>query len=64
MLEVASEKASNNIISLLDSDSERMRLDSAKEVLDRVGVVRPNPDTALQVNVFNKLKEDVDNFDI
>ena len=60
----ATEKASKTIVDLMDSDSELMRFNSSRDILDRAGVVKPDVSQAVQVNVFNKIKEDIDTFDV
>ena len=64
MLSASAIKASQTVIELMDNKNPRIQLDSATEVLDRTGIVKPDVSTALQVNVFNKLKEDSEEFGI
>lgn len=55
--------AADSVVNLMEkSDSERIRLDSAIEILDRSGIVKPQQN--VQVNVLNDLRKDKDSFDI
>lgn len=64
VLEASTNKAVQTVIELLDDKSSKIRLESANSILDRTGIVKQSPDTAVQVNVFNKIKEDKESFDL
>lgn len=47
---------------MMNSQSERIQLDSAIEVLDRSGITKPN--TQVQVNVLNDLRKDKEQYNL
>jgi len=55
--------AATTVTGLMSSDSERMQLDAATQVLDRAGIVKPST-TNVQVNVLNDLRKDKQGFDL
>lgn len=62
-MESASFVAATTVTGLMNSDSERMRLDAATQVLDRVGIGGKTANN-VQVNVLNQMRGDKDQFSI
>lgn len=57
------EDSANRILALVDSaTSENVQLNAAIEVLDRAGIVKPQQQNNIQVNVLNQLNKDKDSF--
>lgn len=47
-----------------EAESENIQLQAANSVLDRAGIVKPQPEQKTQINVFNAIKKDKEDFDI
>lgn len=59
----ASYDASEKLATLMkESKNERLQLDSATQILDRSGIVKPS--TNIQVNVLNDLRKDKETYDL
>lgn len=57
-LRVSSTKAAENFVSKIDSRNENVSMEASKEILDRVGVVKPsNTTNNVQVNIMQKIQE-------
>ena len=50
--------AAENFVSKIDSRNENVSMEASKEILDRVGVVKPsNTTNNVQVNIMQKIQE-------
>lgn len=59
------EVGANKLISLMkDAKSETVQLGATTEILDRAGIVKPQTQNNIQVNVLTQLNKDKDSFDL
>jgi len=57
--------SANEVIKIASAaKSDNTRLTANLEVLDRAGIAKPQTNNNIQVNVLNKLREDIKEFDI
>lgn len=57
-------KGAEKLVSLMDANSENVQLQASIEILDRAGIVKPQSQNNIQVNVLNQLSKDKDSFDL
>lgn len=60
----SSEDGADRLISLIDANSENVQLQASIEILDRAGIVKPQTQNNIQVNVLNQIRKDKEEFDL
>lgn len=60
----ASEDSADKLVALLEANSENVQLTAATEILDRAGIVKPQAQNNVQVNVLNQIRKDKEEFDL
>lgn len=62
-IRVSAPIAADKIVELAsNAESENIQLQAASQVLDRAGIVKPQPEQKTQINVFNGIKKDKDTY--
>lgn len=60
----ASEDSADKLVSLMEANSENVQLQASIEILDRAGIVKPQTQNNIQVNVLNQLNKDRGEYDL